>query len=104
MGISSLRKNEFLLEQIFSIKSRFIYASGFIALGSKQKVTEVLPLCGNGGKKNIKVNPYMLIIEHYLIALDMSELVLMWVLTLKAPIMTAADDIHKYFFIVFQTK
>ena len=23
-------------------------------------------------------------------------------LTLKAPIMTAADDIHKYFFIVFQ--
>ena len=26
------------------------------------------------------------------------------VLTLKAPIMTAADDIHKYFFIVFQKK
>ena len=25
-------------------------------------------------------------------------------LTLKAPIMTAADDIHKYFFIVFQRK
>ena len=26
------------------------------------------------------------------------------VLTLKAPITTAADDIHKYFFIVFQRK
>ena len=26
------------------------------------------------------------------------------VLTLKAPVMTAADDIHKYFFIVFQRK
>ena len=26
------------------------------------------------------------------------------ILTLKAPIMTAADDIHKYFFIVFQRK
>ena len=26
----------------------------------------------------------------------------MRVLTLKAPIMTAADDIHKYFFIVFR--
>ena len=25
-------------------------------------------------------------------------------LTLKAPLMTAADDIHKYFFIVFQRK
>ena len=25
-------------------------------------------------------------------------------LTLKAPITTAADDIHKYFFIVFQRK
>ena len=25
-------------------------------------------------------------------------------LTLKAPIKTAADDIHKYFFIVFQRK
>ena len=25
-------------------------------------------------------------------------------LTLKAPIMTAADDIHKYFFIIFQRK
>ena len=25
-------------------------------------------------------------------------------LTLKVPIMTAADDIHKYFFIVFQRK
>ena len=25
-------------------------------------------------------------------------------LTLKAPVMTAADDIHKYFFIVFQRK
>ena len=25
-------------------------------------------------------------------------------LTLKAPITTAADDIHKYFFIVFQGK
>ena len=25
-------------------------------------------------------------------------------LTLKAPIMTAADDIHKYFFFVFQRK
>ena len=25
-------------------------------------------------------------------------------LTLKAPIMTAADDIHKYFLIVFQRK
>ena len=26
------------------------------------------------------------------------------VLTLKVPITTAADDIHKYFFIVFQRK
>ena len=26
------------------------------------------------------------------------------VLTLQAPITTAADDIHKYFFIVFQRK
>ena len=26
------------------------------------------------------------------------------ILTLKAPITTAADDIHKYFFIVFQRK
>ena len=25
-------------------------------------------------------------------------------LTLKAPVTTAADDIHKYFFIVFQRK
>ena len=25
-------------------------------------------------------------------------------LTLKVPIMTAADDIHKYFFIIFQRK
>ena len=27
-----------------------------------------------------------------------------FLLTLKAPITTAADDIHKYFFIVFQRK
>ena len=27
-----------------------------------------------------------------------------WCLTLKAPVTTAADDIHKYFFIVFQRK
>ena len=33
-----------------------------------------------------------------------SQFLVMELLTLKAPIMTAADDIHKYFFIVFQRK
>ena len=35
---------------------------------------------------------------------SLTKSLVMGLLTLKAPITTAADDIHKYFFIVFQRK
>ena len=35
---------------------------------------------------------------------EWKHIIQFWYLTLKAPITTAADDIHKYFFIVFQRK
>ena len=40
--------------------------------------------------------------DHFDLEVFVSLLTENYILTLKVPIMTAADDIHKYFFIVFQ--
>ena len=51
-----------------------------------------------------KLTKWETVLTYMTLYWDKLIVILLTVLTLKVPIMTAADDIHKYFFIVFQRK
>ena len=70
------------LEKIYSSKGR-LFSKGCIIKGSKQEVTKVASLYKGKAKH-----------EHVPIHLN-SDNVQIFILTLKAPITTAAEDIHK---------
>ena len=53
---------------------------------------------------SVKDSLYSGILLSVLIYLAAKEVLVAFTLTLKAPITTAADDIHKFFFMVFQRK